>query len=77
VGAPGSDLGDSTGNYGSVSVLDNANDAAVWQVIYSQQPVVDVNLINSVYSYDKLLNSTQTYFDYIDPLQGKILRCSP
>jgi hypothetical protein len=73
VGAPGSDLGDSTGNYGSVAVLDNANDAAVWQVIYSQQPMVDVNLINSVYSYDKLLNSTQTYFDYIDPLQGKIL----
>jgi hypothetical protein len=73
VGAPGSDLGDSTGNYGSVSVLNNADDAAVWQVLYSQQPVVDVNLINSVYSYDKLLNSTQTYFDYIDPLQGKIL----
>jgi hypothetical protein len=73
VGAPGSDLGDSTGNYGSVSVLNNANDAAVWQVIYAQQPVVDVNLINSVYSYDKLLNSTETYFDYIDPLQGKIL----
>jgi hypothetical protein len=73
VGAPGSDLGDSSGNYGSVSVLNNADDAAVWQVIYSQQPVVDVNLINSVYSYDKLLTSTQTYFDYIDPLQGKIL----
>jgi hypothetical protein len=73
VGVPGSDLGDSTGNYGSVAVLDNANDASVWQVIYSQQPVVDVNLINSVYSYDKLLNSTQTYFDFIDPLQGKIL----
>jgi hypothetical protein len=29
VGAPGNDLGDSTGNYGSVSVLDNAEDAAV------------------------------------------------
>jgi hypothetical protein len=73
VGAPGSDLGDSSVNYGSVSVLDNASDAAVWQVLYAQQPMVDVNLINSVYSYDKLLNSTQTYFDYIDPLQGKIL----
>ena len=73
VGAPGSDLGDSSLNFGSVSVLDNASDAAVWQVLYAQQPVVDVNLINSVYSYDKLLNSTQTYFDYIDPLQGKIL----
>jgi hypothetical protein len=73
VGAPGNDLGDSSLNYGSVSVLNNANDAAVWEVLYTQQPMVDVNLLNSVYSYDKLLNSTQTYFDYIDPLQGKIL----
>jgi hypothetical protein len=73
VGAPGSDLGDSAVNYGSVSILNNADQEAVWQVIYSQQPVVDVNLINSVYSYDKLQNNVQTYFDYIDPLQGKIL----
>jgi len=72
-GAPGSDLGDSSVNYGSVYVLDNAEDAAVWQVRYQQLPMVDINLLNSVYSYDKLLNSTQTYFDYIDPLQGKIL----
>jgi hypothetical protein len=73
VGAPGTEYGDSSLHYGTVSVLDNANDSAVWQVLYTQQPMVDVNLINSVYSYDKLLNSTQTYFDYIDPLQGKIL----
>jgi hypothetical protein len=73
VGAPGSDLGDSSVNYGSVYVLDNATDSAVWQVIHEQQPMVDVNLLNSVFSYDKLLNSKQTYFDYIDPLQGKIL----
>jgi len=73
VGAPGNDFGDSSQNYGSVSVLNNAEDLAVWQVIYAQQPAVDVNLISSVYSYDKLLNSTQTYFDFIDPLQGKIL----
>ena len=73
VGAPGAEYGDNNLNYGRVSVLDNASDAAVWQVLYTQQPMVDVNLISSVYSYDKLLNSTQTYFDYIDPLQGKIL----
>ena len=73
VGAPGSDLQVTASNYGSVSVLDNTADSAVWQRIYTQLPMVDVNLINSVYSYDKLLNSTQTYFDYIDPLQGKIL----
>ena len=73
VGAPGDDLNSSDQNYGSVAVLDNPNDASVWVQLYAQQPMVDVNLINSVYSYDKLLNSTQTYFDYIDPLQGKIL----
>jgi hypothetical protein len=73
VGAPGTDLPGGNQNYGSISILDNPADAAVWQVLYKQLPMVDVNLINSVYSYNKLLNSVQTYFDYIDPLQGKIL----
>ena len=73
VGAPGNDLPGGNQNYGSISVLDNPADSAVWQVLYTQLPVVDVNLMNSVYSYNKLLNSVQTYFDYIDPLQGKIL----
>ena len=67
VGAPGTD------NYGSVAIFKNPTNAASWTPIYNQLPTVDVNLINSVYSYDKLLNSTQTYFDFIDPLQGKIL----
>ena len=74
VGSPGDDIPDSNNlNYGSIAVLDNAADAAVWQILYTQQPAVDVNLLNSVYSYNRLLNSTQTYFDYIDPLQGKVL----
>ena len=73
VGAPGTDLGDSSANYGSISVLDNPSDSAVWNVLYTQLPSVDVSLLASVYSYNRLLNSTQTYFDYIDPLQGKIL----
>ena len=73
VGAPSGNLNGGSELYGSVAVLDNPEDAPVWQVIYAQQPAVDVNLLNSVYSYNKLLNSTQTYFDYIDPLQGKIL----
>jgi len=75
VGAPGSDLGDSSANYGQVAVLDNPTDAPVWTVIHAQQPTVDVSLLNSVYSYNKLAttNQAQTYFDFIDPLQGKIL----
>lgn len=72
-GAPGNDLGDSSVNYGAVYVLDNANESDVWQIRHTQLPRVDVNLLNSVYSYDKFLTSTQTYFDFIDPLQGKIL----
>lgn len=73
VGAPGSDISTSTDNYGSVAVFDNPNDLMAWTIVHAQQPTVDVTLLNSVYSYNKLLNSTQTYFDFIDPLQGKIL----
>jgi hypothetical protein len=73
VGAPGNDFGDSTGNYGVVSIFDNPTNKPAWAIIHKQQPVVDVNLINSVFAYDKLISKTQTYFDFFDPLQGKIL----
>jgi hypothetical protein len=73
VGAPGNDLGDSALNYGLVSVFNNPDNSPAWKVIHAQQPSVDVNQINSVYMYDRLASSTQTYFDFIDPLQGKIL----
>ena len=67
IGVPAAD------SYGEAYVFDNPTDAPAWQVKYYQQPVVDTNLLDSVYSYDKQLNSTQTYYDFIDPLQGKIL----
>jgi hypothetical protein len=73
VGAPGNDLGDSSVNYGIVDVFDNPNREPAWKVIHQQQAVVDVDLINTVFMYDKLTSNTQTYFDFIDPLQGKIL----
>jgi hypothetical protein len=74
-GAPGSDLGDSAVNYGQVAVLDNPGDVPAWQPLYTQQPTVNVELLNSVYAYNKLATNiqSQTYFDFIDPLQGKIL----
>ena len=73
VGAPGSDVNNSNVNYGQVSVFDNTTDAPAWTVIRYQQPQVDTNLLNSVYAYDRLLSKTTTYFDFINPLQGKIL----
>jgi hypothetical protein len=76
IGSPGSDLGDSTLsdlNYGRIGVFNNIERKRAWTVIRQQQPVVDVYLLNSVYMYDKLQSSRTQFFDFIDPLQGKIL----
>jgi hypothetical protein len=73
VGAPGNDLGDSAVNFGVVKVFENPDFTPAWNILRRQQPVVDVNLINTVFMYDKLTSTTQTYFDFFDPLQGKIL----
>jgi hypothetical protein len=73
IGAPGNDAYNNNVNYGVATVFENNTQAPSWQIIHQQRPVVDVNLINNVFMYDKLTSSTQTYFDFIDPLQGKIL----
>ena len=74
VGAPGSDIaGNFVSNYGAASVFDNPTNAPAWTPIHVQQPAVDVNLLNNVYCYDRTTSKTTTYFDFIDPLQGKIL----
>lgn len=76
VGSPGSDVDDSTLselNYGRVAVFNNLTLTPAWTVIREQVPVVNVNLINSVYSYSAITGAKTQYFDFIDPLQGKIL----
>ena len=76
VGSPGSDVDDSTLselNYGRVAVFRNANQSPAWAVIHQQVPVVDIALINSVYSYSAMTGAKTTFFDFFDPLQGKIL----
>ena len=76
VGSPGSDLEDSTQsdyNYGRVAVFNNLERKPAWTVIHQQQPVVDVYLLNSVYMYDQLISNKTYFFDFFNPLQGKIL----
>jgi hypothetical protein len=73
VGAPGNDANDSSVNYGIANVFSNPSNLPAWQILHQQQPVVDVDLINTAFMYNKLTSSTQTYFDFFDPLQGKIL----
>lgn len=81
VGAPGG-TASSTSGTGYVVVFDNPNNSPVWKPIRYQQPVADVNAIDGVFSYnlgqaaginDTVKGGYQTYFDFFDPLQGKIL----
>ena len=76
IGSPGSDVDDSTLselNYGRVAIFKNDTLTPSWAVIHKQLPVVDIKLIDSVYSYSANTGAKTTFFDFIDPLQGKIL----
>ena len=73
VGAPGNDPDQQPVNYGTVSVFNNTTGSAAWTVVHQQQPVVDVELINSVFMYNKLASTVTSYLDFFNPLQGKIL----
>ena len=75
-GSPGDDLGDSAldpHNYGAVSIFNNPDLSPAWRVTNIQQPVVDIDLINSVFTYDRITGTKTAFFDFVDPLQGKIL----
>lgn len=73
IGAPGNDQGDSAANYGRAVWFRNDNQLPAWQTTRVQQPVVDINLLNTVYMYDRVTNKPKQYFDYFDPLQGRLL----
>ena len=76
IGAIGTTVTMPTATYtdnGAVYVYYNKQNLAPWAVIHQQEPVADTTLINSVYCYDAITTSTQTFLDYINPLQGKIL----
>jgi len=73
VGAPGNDAGDSAAAYGSAFLFDNETQRPAWAVIHQQQPVIDIRLLNSVFMYDRVTGANTEYFDFFDPLQGKVL----
>ena len=71
--APGEDFGDSTAAYGAAFVFENPTQTPAWSVQYIQQPVVDVRLLTSAYIYDRITSAKTEFFDFFNPLQGKIL----
>lgn len=58
---------------GRVCEFSNPTLSPAWVPQHIQQPEVNVDLINSIYAYDKLINKATEFLDFIDPLQGKIL----
>jgi len=75
-GSPKDDLGDSSliaQDYGAVSIFNNPDLSPAWVVTNVQLPVVDISLINGVFTYDRVTSAKTAFFDFIDPLQGKIL----
>lgn len=73
IGAPGTNSIDDLSNVGQVVQLVNENLTPAWIPTRVQQPVVDINMLNTVYMYDRASNLPKQYFDYFDPLQGRLL----
>ena len=73
IGSPRDDQGDSSGDFGRIAQFNNVNKVAAWTQAYTEQPIVNVYRLNSIFLYDRNENKVTQYLDYIDPLQGKIL----
>lgn len=72
VGSPGTDVDGET-NAGDIHEFDNVSQLPAWTVIRRQTPVVDIDLMNTIFIYDRVTNAPKQYFDFFDPLQGKLL----
>ena len=74
VGAPYNDnIEDSAAAFGRVFVFENPDRTPSWTTLREQKPVVDIRLLNSVFTYDRITSATTQFYDFFDPLQGKIL----
>ena len=74
IGSPASDLGDSsTADFGRVLEYDNLDLAPAWRILRLQQPVVNIDLINTVFMYNSVTGGYQQFLDFFDPLQGRLL----
>ena len=74
IGAPSSDFDDSSlANFGQVLQYHNPTLSPAWKPVHVQQPSVDTNLLDTIFMYDRASGQPKQYFDFIDPLQGRLL----
>ena len=60
-------------NAGRVVIFNNPLNSDCWIATSTQNDIVDIDLVNSLYIYDTDSLAALRYLDYIDPLNGKIL----
>ena len=70
VGAPSDDT--MSDNAGLVFSFENDSLKKVWSTVRSEEPKVDIKLINRVFLYNKETNTVVTDLDYIDPVKNKV-----
>ena len=74
IGSPGNDAQDSSSaDFGRVYVWQNPSRESAWQLIHTQEPTVDIRLLNGVFLYNLVTSATTEFLDFFNPLQGKIL----
>jgi hypothetical protein len=74
IGAPGSDIGDSSqADFGKVVQYYNDSHGPAWAPTRIQEPTVDIALLNTVFVYDLVTGTPNQYLDYFNPLQGRLL----
>ena len=71
VGIPYTPLNNLIG-VGQVNLYTKLPNTQSWSIYRSQQQIVDVSKIKKIFLYNKLTEKLLTYFDVIDPIQGKI-----
>ena len=70
IGMPNDDKSDSVTNSGRV--VNYSSSENVFTIHEKEDRLVDTTKINRVFSYDKIKNEVINYYDWIDPIKGKI-----
>jgi hypothetical protein len=60
-------------NAGTVQIFKNLLNQSLWQPIKTAQPLIDIDIINQAYIYNKKTNNIISFLDIVDPLKGRIL----
>lgn len=71
IGAPDCSVDSVTA--GCVASYRNPTQGPAWKTTRLQQPVVDVDRLNTTFLYNRQDNIPAVYLDYFDPLQGRLL----